>query len=197
MKKWIVIATMAFSMTALTACGTKNDTADDTAITENQSEEANTDSQDDTEAADTDTTENDGTQADTEDDTEDTDASTQDSEETDTETDTDEDSGDDGEEEELIETGEKPDFKVNKNGCFNGTYEGNDGCLYKFTKKGILTITSDSETLEYEYSLNEDILNMVATDGSVGKVLQITLLEDGTYLLDNAMGDQVVLTYTE
>lgn len=101
------------------------------------------------------------------------------------------------EQKELVETGKEPDFKLNKKGCFNGNYEGNDGCTYKFTKKGKLIITSDSETLKYEYTLSGDVLSMIAEDGSFGTSRQITLLEDGTYLLDDKMGTQVILTYIE
>ncbi len=101
------------------------------------------------------------------------------------------------EQKETVEAGKEPDFKLNKKGCFNGSYEGNDGCTYKFTKKGKLIITSDSETLKYEYTLSDDVLSMVAEDGSFGTSRQITLLEDGTYLLDDKMGTQVILTYIE
>jgi hypothetical protein len=216
MKKWIVIATMAFSMAAFTACGSKNDTTNDTGITQDQDEETNTEAQEQTDADAEDseqaeTADDDSTQAEKEDGTEDTDASAQDAEDGnsgDSEKDTSskkknskkknkDKTSKDNEEEELIETGEEPDFKVNENGCFNGTYEGNDGCVYKFTKKGILTVTSDSETVEWEYMLNGDLLNMMLTDGSMGQVLQITLLDDGTYLLDDTLGTQVVLTYVK
>ncbi len=101
------------------------------------------------------------------------------------------------EQKETVEAGKEPDFKLNKKGCFNGSYEGNDGCTYKFTKKGKLIITSDSETLKYEYTLSDDVLSMVAEDGSFGTSRQITLLKDGTYLLDDKMGTQVILTYIE
>lgn len=95
------------------------------------------------------------------------------------------------EQKETVEAGKEPDFKLNKKGCFNGSYEGNDGCTYKFTKKGKLIITSDSETLKYEYTLSDDVLSMVAEDGSFGTSRQITLLEDGTYLLDDKIQTQL------
>lgn len=204
MKKLAVIAAMALSLATMTACGNK---ADDTSNVENQKQENqntenneenlddNTDSDDTEDGSDTDADDKDADDTDTDDkDTDDTDTDDKDADDTDTDdTDADDKDGDG----ELLEAGEEPDFKLNDAGCFNGTYEGDDGCIYKFTKKGKLIITSDSETLKYEYTLNDDVLSMISEDGSFGTSRQITLLEDGTYLLDDAMGNQVILTYME
>lgn len=194
MKKFAVIVAMVFSLTAMTACGNSNqdktndsniageqkqdtETADGTAENDQTAanDQAGAEDQIETQPEDTDTTEenteNEGTQK----------------QETDGKK----------EEKELLEAGEKPDFELNEDGCFYGKYKGNDGCEYEFTEEGRLTITSDSETLAYQYTLKDDVLSMVAEDGSMGTSRQITLLEDGTYLLDDCMGTQVILTYTD
>lgn len=195
MKKFAVIAAMALSMAAMTACGSsskeKTDNASDIAK-ENQSAETTEDGNMDENAADADNGKTDAAQPE-ENTAGDGETQDQDTGNGNAETDSEEDGS--GQKTELLEAGEKPDFKLNENGCFNGKYEGNDGCTYKFTQKGKLVVTSDAETMKYQYTINGDVLNMVAEDGSFGTSRQITLLEDGTYLLDDTMGNQVILTY--
>lgn len=213
MKKFAVIAAMVLlSVATMTACGNKKDKQGDnnqTNVADNQN-----DNQDDSQDT------NDGDNSDNTEDTNNTEDNTEpnsnDNQDNDDNTDNDntgdndnkgdtsndqkndsEKPDDNSDQPELVETGEQPDFKLNDKGCFNGSYEGNDGCIYKFTKKGKLIITSDTETMKYEYTLNGDVLVMIAADGSFGTSRQITLLEDGTYLLDDTMGTQVILTYIE
>lgn len=196
MKKFAVIAAMALSMAAMTACGSsskeKTDNASDIAK-ENQGAETTEDGNTDESTADIDNDKTDTAQPEENTEAEDGETQKQDTDNGSAETDSGEDVS--GQKTELLEAGEEPDFKLNENGCFNGKYEGNDGCTYKFTKKGKLVVTSDAETMKYQYTINGDVLNMVAEDGSFGTSRQITLLEDGTYLLDDTMGNQVVLTY--
>lgn len=213
MKKFIVIVTMIFSAAAMTACGNKTDKdnqndANTTNVPENQDKEDNNDNntednqnipeenQDQTDIDNTNDTNLDADSKDT--DSENGDANEDNNDENNADKTDKTDKTDSNSQEELIETGEKPDIKVNKKGRFNGRYQGNDGCIYEFTKKGRMKITSDdSEVVEYTYQLDGDRLSMVTLDETMGIGRQITLLEDGTYLLDDTMGNQVILTYIE
>lgn len=206
---------MIFSATAMTACGNNTNDKDNanTKVSEDQNtEDNNTDNnaEDNQNAPEGNTDQNDAENPDANDNPDDNNSDSNikdtDSENGDTNTDSennddkkdqDNDKTDSDSQAELIETGEQPDIKVNKKGRFNGRYSGNDGCIYEFTKKGRMTITSDTEVLEYIYQLDGDRLSMVTIDETLGIGRQITLLEDGTYLLDDTMGNQVILTYLE
>ena len=81
---------------------------------------------------------------------------------------------------------------------FHGSYEGNDGCRYEFTKDGTLTVTFDGAVFEYQYTLQENMLTIMEEDGTEEGQLKVTMLENGTYLLeDNSNGTQIVLTYLQ
>ncbi len=81
-------------------------------------------------------------------------------------------------------------------GWFHGSYEGNDGCRYEFLENGTLKITFDGVFSEYQYTLQENILTIME-DGTEVERMEVTLLEEGTYLLEDDKGTQIVLAYQE
>jgi len=211
MKKYAVIGMMALSMMAITACGNKDNTkSNNTVSQDNPSDSSTPDDTPDTPTDDTtNNTEPDNTEPTDNNNTDDpSQTEPQDTQDPDNAADdqaddnnSSSDEKDDGKtfrtEQGLIELGEDPEIELNENGCFNGTYKGDDGCTYKFKKKGTLTIKSEEETLEYTYMLQDNVLYLQAADGSMGTSRYLTLLEDGTYLLDDNNGGQVILTYVK